>query len=68
MVLVTHVVQEVQVVQVVKIISPDDMHSENIWFLWSKPSNYQEKLRCHARDIERTEDGGRKVENRAVFC
>ena len=49
----------VQVVQVVKIISPDDMHSENIWFLWSHPSNYQDKLRCHARDIqthERTEE------------
>ena len=49
----------VQVVQVVRIISPDDMHSENILFLWSKPSNYQEKMRCHARDIrtkERTEE------------
>ena len=53
---VEKVVQVVQVVQVVRIISPDDMHSENIWFLWSKPSNYQEKLRCHARD-GRTESG-----------
>ena len=54
----------IQVIQVVKIISPDNMHSENIWFLWSKPSNYQEKLRCHARDI-RTDgrtDGKWKIE------
>ena len=66
MIQVVQVVKVVKVVQVVRIISPDDMHSDNIWILWSKPSNYQEKLRCHARD-ERT-DGGRKVENRAVFC
>ena len=39
--------------------------SENILFLWSKPSNYQEKLRCHACD-GRT-DKRRKVEKRAVF-
>ena len=45
-------------VQVVRINSPDHMHSENIWFLWSKPSNYQEKLRCHARE-QRTD--GRKT-------
>ena len=31
-------------------ISIDDMHSENIWFLWSKSSNYQDKLRYHACD------------------
>ena len=37
-------------VQLARIISLDDMHSENIWFSWSKPSNYQEKLRCHACD------------------
>ena len=59
-------IQVVQVVQVIRIISIDDMNSENIWFSWSKKSNYQEKLRCHARD-GRT-NGGRKVENRAVFC
>ena len=49
-------------------ISLDDMHSENMWFSWSKPSDYQdqEKLRCHACDVGRTEDG-RKVENSAVF-
>ena len=44
------------------------MHSENIWFSWSKTSNYCENLRCHARDIHtdgRTD--GWKVENRAVF-
>ena len=55
----------VQVVQVVRMISLDDMHSENIWCSWSELSNYGGKLRCHACD-ERT-DGGRKEENRAVF-
>ena len=40
-------------------ISTDDMHSENICFSWSKSSNYQEKLRCHACD-ERT-DGKWKI-------
>ena len=56
------VVQVVQVVRVVRIISSGDMHSGNIWFLWSKQSNYQEKLRCHAHDIrthERTEESGK---------
>ena len=48
------------------IISQDDMRSGKIWFLWSKPSNYQEKLRCQARD-ERTDGRRRKVENSAVF-
>ena len=24
-------------VKVVKVVSPDDMHSENIWSTWSKP-------------------------------
>ena len=56
-------VKKVQkVVQVVRIISPDDMHSENIWFLWSKQSNYQEKLRCHAHDRRTEEDGKWKIE------
>ena len=41
----------IQVVQVVRMISIDDMHSENIRFSWSKSSNYQEKLKCHACDI-----------------
>ena len=31
----------IQVVQVVRMISLDDKHSENIWFSWSKPSNYR---------------------------
>ena len=44
--------QMVQVVRVVRNISPNDMHSEDICFLWSKPSNYQEKLRCHACDVQ----------------
>jgi len=67
---VTQVVQVVWVVQVVRVArttSLDDMHSENIWFSWYKPSKYREKLICHACDGGRT-DGGRKVENRAVFC
>ena len=32
-------VQVVQVARVVRMISVGDMHSENIWFSWSKPSN-----------------------------
>ena len=40
---------------------------ENVWFSWSKPSNYQEKLRCHACDGRRTDGGQRKVENSVVF-
>ena len=71
MIKVTQVVQVVWVVQVVRVArttSLDDMHSENIWFSWYKPSKYREKLICHACD-GRTEDGRRrKVENRAVFC
>ena len=51
-------VQVVQVVRVVRIISPGDMHSGDILFLRSKPSNYQEKLGCHACD-ERTDGGGK---------
>ena len=50
---VIQLIQEVQVVQmaqVVQVVSLDDIHSENIWFSWSKLSNYQEKLRCHACD------------------
>ena len=67
---VTQVVQVVWVVQVVRVArttSLDDMHSENIWFSWYKPSKYREKLICHACDGGRT-DERRRVENRAVFC
>ena len=42
------------------------MHIENIWLSCSKPSNYQERLRCHACYIRRTNER-RKVENSAVF-
>ena len=56
----------VQVVQVVRMNSLDDMQSENIWFSWSKPSNYRGKLRCHACD-RRTNKRRRKVENRAML-
>ena len=63
---VVQVIQMIQVVHVVRMISLDDMHSENIWFSWSKPSNYRGKLRCHACDGGQT-DGRRKVENSAVF-
>ena len=52
-------------IQVVQVVSVDDMHSENLWFSWSKPSNYREKLRCHARDIrtkERANGGKWKIE------
>ena len=40
--------------RVVKMISLDDMHPENIWFSWYKPSNYQEKLIRHACDKDST--------------
>ena len=43
-------------------ISLGDMHSENIGFSWSKPSNYRGKLRCHACDIRRTEEEKWKIE------
>ena len=68
---VTQVVQVVWVVQVVRVAgttSLDDMHSENIWFSWQKPSKYREKLICHAcdgRTDERTNgrtDGKWKIE------
>ena len=39
--------QVVHVVKVVKVVSLDDIHSKNIWFTWSRPSGYLEKLRCH---------------------
>ena len=47
-------------------ISLDYMHSENIWFSWSKPSNYQEKLRCHACD-ERTDRRTESGKSRSVL-
>ena len=50
----------VQVVRVARTISLDDMHSENIWFSWYKPSKYREKLICHACDGGRTDGGGGK--------
>ena len=57
----------VQVVQVVRMISLDDMHSENIWFSWYKLSKYKEKLICHACDGGgRTEDGKWKIEQCSV--
>ena len=62
---VTQVVQVVRLVQVVRVArttSLDDMHSENIWFSWYKPSKYREKLICHACDGRtdgRTEESGK---------
>ena len=50
---VDQMVQVVHVVQVVKaaqVVSLDDIHSESLWFTWSKPTDYSEKLRCHACD------------------
>ena len=55
-------VQVIQVIQVVRTISLDDMHSENIWFSCYKPSKYRKKLICHACDGGRTDgrtDGGK---------
>ena len=51
----------------VRIISLDDMNVENIWLSCSKPSNYQERLRCHACYTWRTNER-RKVKNSAIFC
>ena len=57
----------VQVVRVARTTSLDDMHSENIWFSWYKPSKYREKLICHACDGGgRTEDGKWKIEQCSV--
>ena len=57
----------VQVVGIVRTISLDDMHSENIWFSSYKPSKYREKLLCHACDGERTNGGGKwKIEQCSV--
>ena len=46
------VVQVVQMVLVVRLISLDDMRLENIYLYisLSEPSNYQEKKRSHACD------------------
>ena len=48
-------VHMVEVIQVVKVVSLDDMHSGNIWFSGSKQSNYRERLRCHACDGGQTD-------------
>ena len=38
--LLVRAVHLVQMVGKVHEVSLDDMHSENIWFTWSKPSDY----------------------------
>ena len=50
----------------VRAISQDDMRSENIWFSWSKPSKYWEKLRGHSCDGRRT-DGKWKLVQYSVW-
>ena len=50
------VIQVVSVLSVVRMISLYDIQSQNIWFSWSKPSNYREKLRCHACDGQTKEE------------
>ena len=62
------VVRLVQVVRVARTTSLDDMHSENIWFSGSKPSNYRKKLICHACDggTEEEEDGKWKIGQHSV--
>ena len=49
----------------VQVVCLDDMHTENIWFSGSKPSNYGGKWRCHARE-ERTDGGKWKIEQCSV--
>ena len=64
MIKVTQVVQVVWVVQVVRVArttSLDDMHSENIWFSWYKPSKYREKFICHTCGGGRRTDGKWKI-------
>ena len=46
------------------VVSLDDMHSANICFLWSKPLDYWEKLRCHACNGHT--DG--RMESSALIC
>ena len=53
MVQVFMVVKVVQGVHIVQVISLNDLHPENMWSTWSKPSNYCEKLRCQACTIIR---------------
>ena len=43
-------------IRVARTTSLGDMHSENIWFSWYKPSKYSEKLICHACDGRRTDE------------
>ena len=52
MVKVVQVIQVYHVVIVVRVISVNDTPSEHIWFSWSKLSNYEEKLRCHAWEVK----------------
>ena len=40
MVQVVRVVRVVRVFEVVQLVSLDDIHSENIWFTWSKLSTW----------------------------
>ena len=60
MIKVTQVVQVVWVVQVVRVAKTTSLDdSENIWFSWYKPSNYREKLICHACDGGGRTDAGK---------
>ena len=65
---VIQVVRVIRVVRVVRMICLDDVRSENLWFSWSKPSNYREKLICHAcdRGTEEEEDGKWKIGQHSV--
>ena len=44
-----------------RIISLDDLHSENIWFSWYNPSKFPEKLICHVCDGGGRTDGKWKI-------
>ena len=55
-------VQVVQVVRVARTICLSDMHSENIWFSWSKQSKCGENLIHHACDRGGWADGKWRIE------
>ena len=59
------VIQVGQVVQLVRMISVDGMHSENIWFSWINHQIIKKRHACDGRTDERTNE--EKVEYSAVF-
>ena len=61
------VIQVVQVVQVGRMISLGDMHSENIWYSWSKSSIIEKSWDVTPVTKGRTEDGKWKIEQCSIL-